>query len=52
MRHGFDKVELRAWLEATIDVPFAEALTLLEQDGGDRADDRCAAAAGTDPTIA
>ena len=30
IRHGFDKAEMRAWLEADIDVPFAEPATLLE----------------------
>jgi hypothetical protein len=30
IRHGFDKAEMRAWLEADIDVPFAEPATLVD----------------------
>jgi hypothetical protein len=29
LRHGFDKVERRAWMEADLDVPFAQAVPLL-----------------------
>jgi|GEM_PF-6009048 len=29
VRHGFDRAELRAWLEADLDVPFTESATLL-----------------------
>ncbi|KAB1070164.1 hypothetical protein [Methylobacterium planeticum] len=30
IRHGYDKSELRAWLEADVDIPFGDAATLLE----------------------
>ncbi len=30
LRHGFDQAELKAWLEADIDIPFAEAAELLQ----------------------
>jgi hypothetical protein len=30
VRHGFDKAELRAWLEADVDVPFASSAPILE----------------------
>lgn len=30
IRHGFDKGQMRAWLEAEIDIPFSETTTLLE----------------------